>query len=430
MNLKEVSDLFREKATKYQYDINSLEKEISFYERLVNDLENKHLSLATQKLLYEKYRLKLTKDNAQIMLETLKTDLFVIKEKSKIVKEKHKLSCFAVHALSYKQIALPFLIKFINDELRKSNVSEFELIKINEKIKIHNANVKHNQNNALLGADLHLIINMLNQGYEEIESVKNKNADKLNAIVEKLNVIIDNDDLASIKDNFNLDEMYGNVYNNKDFKYIYIEILRHIQSKIYELISMLKQEEYYFDVETLKIIKEEYKDFYNKYMFIRERIDAVNVEIAIDESIEPDDDEEPLEDVSDVDYYKLYYASNSIDPTKSYIMRDLDSLREESLEKIWDLLNKFKHKQNLIIRRLGVSNYIEIKDDQIRIVLKPLKGGNYSVEGVFIKKSNNLREAYNSMFKRPIAKINDAYSQLVEEQVIKFVEENSRKGTR
>ena len=60
MNLKEVSDLFREKATKYQYDINSLEKEISFYERLINDLENKHLSLATQKLLYEKYRLKLT----------------------------------------------------------------------------------------------------------------------------------------------------------------------------------------------------------------------------------------------------------------------------------------------------------------------------------------------------------------------------------
>ena len=114
------------------------------------------------------------------MLETLKTDLFVLKEKLKIVKEKYKLSCFAVHALSYKQIALPFLIKFINDELRKSNVSEFDLIKINEKIKIHNANVKHNQNNALLGADLHLIINMLNQGYEEIESVKNKNADKLN----------------------------------------------------------------------------------------------------------------------------------------------------------------------------------------------------------------------------------------------------------
>lgn len=363
MNLKEVSELFKEKANTYNKEISIQENEIKFYEKVIRDLENNHLSLPAQKLLYEKYRLKLTKDNLEIMLGTIKTDLFVLKEKLKIAKEKYKLSCFAIHALGYKQIALPFLIKFINEELKKSNVSEIELIKINEKIKIHNANVRHNEQNAILGADLHLIIDMLNQGYEEIEVIENKNADKLDAIVDKLNTVIDNDDLASISDNFNLEEMYGNVYNKKDFKYIYTEILRHIQSKIYELISMLKQEEYYFDIETLKIIKEEYKDFYNKYMFIRERIDTLNVEIAIDESIELNEEEEPLDEAPDTDCYKLYYASNSDDPTKCYLMRDLSSLREESLDKIWTLLTEFKRKRKLNIRHLGVSNYIEIKDD-------------------------------------------------------------------
>lgn len=432
MNLKEVSDLFREKAGKYNQEITNNEKEIKFYEKVIKDLENKHLSLPAQKLLYEKYRLKLTKDNLEVMLNTIKTDLFVLKEKLKITQEKYKLCCFAVHALGYKQVALPFLIDFMNAELRKSKVSEVELIKINEKIKIHNANVRHNERNAILGADLHLIIDMLNQGYEEIEVIENKNAEKLDAIIEKLNMVIDKDDLASINDNFNLEEMYGNVYEIKDFKYIYTEILRHIQTKIYELINLLKQEEYYFDIETLKIIKEEYKNFYNKYMFIRERIDALNVEIAMQEDMALED-ESRLEEIPEenaIDSYKLYYASNSDDPTRCFFMRDLSSIREESLPRIWQLLTSFKAKEKITIKHLGVSNYLEIKDDQIRIILKPLNGENYSVEGVFIKKSDNLKEAYQNMFKRPIAEINDEYSQAVEEQLTKFVEEKGRKGTR
>ena len=40
MNLKEVSNLFREKATKYNQEITNNEKEIQFYEKVIKDLEN------------------------------------------------------------------------------------------------------------------------------------------------------------------------------------------------------------------------------------------------------------------------------------------------------------------------------------------------------------------------------------------------------
>ena len=53
--------------------------------------------------------------------------------------------------------------------------------------------------------------------------------------------------------------------------------------------------------------------------------------------------------------------------------------------------------------------FIEIKDDQIRIVFKPLGNNNYSVMGAFIKKDDNDRPTYNQMFRRPIAIINDEY---------------------
>ncbi len=431
MNLKEVSELFKAKANKYNQEISATCKDVTLYEMVIADLEKKHLSLAAQKLLYEKYRLKLTKGNLKIMLGTLKTDLFVLREKLKIVQEKYKLCCFAVHSLGYKQIALPFLVNFINEELKKNGISDVELIKINEKIKIHNANVKHNERNALLGADLHLIIDMLNQGYEEIMPLENKNADKLDSIVAKLNDVVDSDDLASIKDNFNFKEMYGNVYDNNDFRYIYTEILRHIQNKIYELINLLKHEEYYFDIETLKIIKTEYKDFYHKYMFIRERIDSLDK----DNEILTKGDlivENPLDAAYDnsMDTKRnLYYASNSDDPTKCFLMRDLSSIREESLEKIWQLLLDFKNGESKNLKGLD-GGYLEIKDDQIRIILKNIINSNYSVAGVFIKKSNNLHNTYQNMFNRPLADINDEYAQAVEEQIAKYVTENGRKGTR
>ena len=53
---------------------------------------------------------------------------------------------------------------------------------------------------------------------------------------------------------------------------------------------------------------------------------------------------------------------------------------------------------------------------------------NYSVIGTFIKKSDNLMTMYKKMYDRPLAKINDEYSEEVETAYTNYILENSRKG--
>ena len=49
---------------------------------------------------------------------------------------------------------------------------------------------------------------------------------------------------------------------------------------------------------------------------------------------------------------------------------------------------------------------------------------------VFIKKDNNNQKKYYDISRRFLAIINDEYSRQVEEYYTKYIEENSRKGTR
>lgn len=428
MNIKELISIFRKKADKYYLESEFLNEEIELYQNIIDDLENKKISLRAQKLLYEKYRLNLSKYNVEVMLETIKTDLFVLKSKVKIVNEKYKLCRYALHSLGYGQVAEPKVMKFIKEELEKSNITGEVLVKTMEKVKIHNANITYHQKKAIKSDDLFLILNMLNQGYEDIPKVKNKNKEKLDGIVAKLNSVIDGNTLQEMTDNFKLDEMYGNTFNEEDFKYIYTETLRHIQRRIIELVDLLKEPEYYFQIEMLNTIKDEYKDYYNKYMFIRGKLDSLSLK-------ENDDKEQkdiPVLDIISGVTNNLYYSTNSLEASKCYFMRDLMIIREESLEKIWKLIQNFKNGEKVNLKHLkgGSGTYFEIKEDQIRIILKSINNNNYSVIGVFIKKSNSLIGTYQLMFNRPNAEINDEYSVAVEEEIAKYVKENARKGSR
>ena len=53
-----------------------------------------------------------------------------------------------------------------------------------------------------------------------------------------------------------------------------------------------------------------------------------------------------------------------------------------------------------------------------------------TILGVFIKKDDNDPLMYRKILARPIAEINDDYSIQVEDFYKKYIEENSRKGTR
>ena len=427
MDLKDVSDIFERKIVECFNEICSMEKYILFCENIMNDLKKNFISNRAKKYFYEKYRLEVRNDNIYNMIGTLENDLFVLRENLNKQKKKCKLFELVKNSIIYEQIINSSLVDFINAELKKDNIENSELLRVNELIRIQNESLKCYNKSTILGSDLYLILNMLNLGYEKIEILENPNAEKLDLIVSKLNELIDHNKLEDIKDNLNLDELYNNIYRQKDFRYIYTEILRHLQFKIWELIDILKQEDFSFDIDMLNDIKNEYKTIIGKYMYFREKIDAINIEIKQEDVI---DDENDV-DSENKEINNLYYASNSLEPQKCYFMRDLSDIREESLEKIWNLLQDFKYGKNLNTKYLeGSDKYIEIKDDQIRIVLKPLGENNYIVVGVFIKKSDNLRETYQNMFKRKLPELNDEYSMAVENIVSQFVEQNKRSGSR
>ena len=50
--------------------------------------------------------------------------------------------------------------------------------------------------------------------------------------------------------------------------------------------------------------------------------------------------------------------------------------------------------------------------------------------GVFIKKSDNNRSAYNNILARPLASIDDEYSREVENYYMDYIENNKRSGSR
>ena len=107
-------------------------------------------------------------------------------------------------------------------------------------------------------------------------------------------------------------------------------------------------------------------------------------------------------------------------------------IRETSYSTILELLENFKFHPELVhVKRLKNCNgCLEIKKDQIRIILKRIKDNCYSVLGVFIKKSMNDITSYKKISNRIEALINDDYSASVEEYYKEYILNNGRKGSR
>ena len=145
---------------------------------------------------------------------------------------------------------------FIKNRLLKEKLSDIDIIKTMEFIKIHNSKCHINNFKSLSSSDLYLVLNMINSGYEEIK-IEPIYSEKLeNAIKSTINAIESN-------------------LIFKEQEYVLKRVLKYYQDEIYALITLLKDKEAYFNISTLQSIKEEYKVLYQKYMFIRKKIDDI-----------------------------------------------------------------------------------------------------------------------------------------------------------
>lgn len=415
MHLIDVQNLFYNDNLYYKSEINYLNKQIELYKRALSDLENKKVSQIVKDLIYEKYHISNNR-NIDILYGILKNDLFTLEKRLELINKKYSMSLSIYNAIKYRQTITPDMIAAIKEKLIEEKVKDVDLIKIMELIKVRNGNILVNEKNAIFSEDLFLVINMLNSGFEQIDVPVNNNKLLEHDISNAINVI-NNNSLTIIDSVLDFSK-----YNIQEQEYIYKRLLVYYQDKIYNLIEVLKNKEYYFDIELLKQIKDEYKELYYVYMFLRNRLDSLT--IVQDETvlINLSTDEED-------NVRTLYYSSNSEDASKCYFIKDLKEIREEANFTILDLIRNFKLGDNRDIKII-TNGFIELKHDQIRIILKPIGKNNYSVMGVFIKKSDNDSKTYKKLFDRPIAIKDDEYSKLVEEYYIDYLESNKRKGTR
>lgn len=425
MNIYNLKKLLRQDIFDYRFRISSLIEEKSDLKEAIEDLEKNHITEKAKKLLYEKYRLLLNQYNIKEFLPTIKNDLFIVDTNLSIINNTLNTTINVYNALQFHQIVSPNLMDFIKNRLLKEKVNDVDIIKTMEFIKIHNSKCHEDQPSRISSADLYLVLNMLNGGYEEIK-IEQVNNNKLEKVIKDTINALESNPISSIDDILHVSNL-----TTKEKEYVYKRILKYYQYEIYLLISALKDKDFYFNISILQTIKTEYKELYQKYMFIRNKLDELDKkEDKHDFKTEETKEETSIEN-SNMEENYLYYSSNNLGADKCFFVKDLENMREESYSTVLDLIKEFKSGNTKNLKYLSTnSNFMELKEDQVRIVLKPLGNKNYSVMGAFIKKSDNDRPTYENLFKRPVAKIDPEYSLQVENYYITFLEENKRKGSR
>ncbi|HIU11183.1 MAG TPA: hypothetical protein IAB65_00645 [Candidatus Onthocola stercorigallinarum] len=267
MHLIDVQNLFCNDISYYKKEISYLNKQIELYKRALSDLENKKVSQIVKDLIYEKYHISNNR-NIDVLHGILKNDLFTLEKRLELINKKYSMSLSIYNAIKYRQIITPDMINAIKEKLIEEKVKDADLIKIMELINVRNGHVLVNEEKAIFSEDLFLVLNMLNSGFEEIDVTMNTDE----SLDEEITKIINELDSA------NITTLDLSKYKKEEQIYIYKRLLVFYQDKIYNLIEVLKNKEYYFDIELLQQIKDEYKETYAIYIFIRNELDALNLE--------------------------------------------------------------------------------------------------------------------------------------------------------
>lgn len=267
MHLIDVQNLFYNDNLYYKSEINYLNKQIELYKRALSDLENKKVSQIVKDLIYEKYHISNNR-NIDVLHGILKNDLFTLEKRLELINKKYSMSLSIYNAIKYRQIITPDMINAIKEKLIEEKVKDADLIKIMELINVRNGHVLVNEEKAIFSEDLFLVLNMLNSGFEEIDVTMNTDESLDEEITKIINEL----------DSTNITTLDLSKYKKEEQIYIYKRLLVFYQDKIYNLIEVLKNKEYYFDIELLQQIKDEYKETYAIYIFIRNELDALNLE--------------------------------------------------------------------------------------------------------------------------------------------------------
>ncbi len=228
-------------------------------------------------------------------------------------------------------------------------------------------------------------------------------------------------------------------YNLDDNEYNFIvnEILKFYIFKALEYYDILLDSCIYTD----RVSREEaittYYQMLERYLLIRKYYQNIT-DIKVDEeAIE----EQTSLDEGDKNPIRIVFSHPTNDPTKAKFLNDLKDIPEENYQGIWDLLNDFIEKRKdykSLTNNGNIKNFAELKEGQIRIIIKHIRNNIHCVVGVFTKKANNDVKTYRNMCNRVVTDVStiEKENQEIELGIITldlikdYINEKARKGSR
>ena len=316
-------------------------------------------------------------------------------------------------------------------EMLSKDVIEKEF-DFNDQIRLFE-NIRMFNSNSVLTDDSVSILNMVDFGYEEIELPVLENSEK-----KRFSFIVGG--YASLMDSsmFDFEEFSNDVvlddknYSLDGFSFVVDSLLLKLQDKIYEVSSFYDEKGFYLDENLRTECVKEFNKYVELYNMLR---DYRENSISLYKS-------EKYEDLIEEDAVNnLYFAfPGDVDENSvSYFEKDLKHVPEEYLSRVSSLLFDFKSdllsekkKKNLSVNDGTLKGYKELKDDDIRIVLKHFSEHNYVIIGVFVKKRTSDFENYPTMGKRNtyVDVDNPLMGIEVEKRIVSYINENKRVSSR
>ena len=197
----------------------------------------------------------------------------------------------------------------------------------------------------------------------------------------------------------------------------------------------------YRDKESRYEAIETYNEYLDKYLLIRDYYNKIT-DIELNDEVENLEELEEFDEPIDaINPRRLIFSHPASNPTKSRLIDDLKDVPEEYFERVQSLLESFivhKKKIKSFTNDRNKKGFVELKDDQVRIVMKHTTNNIYCVMGVFAKKANNDRKMYRTMCNRTVTDIITkekenqelALGELTMQELARIVKEKARKGSR
>ena len=327
-------------------------------------------------------------------------------------------------ALNDEQITLLY------DLMNKYNVNLDDQINAKEFIRIYNQKIVHPEYKISF-----VVKDMLNNKFDKIK-IDNKEEIKYSPKLENLILSIYSTTIKSDNSYIELINEIKKQYNKEEYNYIIKSLINLIIDEVNETVVDLKEN--YDEIELRKVSILSYRELCDKLSVLFKMLKISRNEKEIEEEKQEEVKEDEIKN-------NILFVYNEDDMT-ALVEKDLKDIREEKLEEFANLIKGKKYgklaptEDTQLVSNSKLKGFRELRGDQTRIIYRNLVDNNILIVGSFIKKDDNDRKEYYKMAKRLPDTMYDYYCenyenlQEISEQtylnIVKYVDENKRKGSR